>query len=1166
MNNSDPIELLATAIKEERSFVLFAGQHFDPAHEAVLSAFRAHLKCSDSDPGWRSVLDGGVRPSDMQWLSERFDRSVPSDAITPLFEFAWSAVFTSSLDPQFLRRFETRGRQPEAVLSHDAHPAVPRSRSRPPIHYLLGKSDETAEDVRPPRNLVELLRRVQLQAVALANRIAETATPLGIVVIAGYVPAEDWLSPETLLAPLSDDGQPKVIWFGHSGETDSPLAQDMVGKGSLLTSKATLASAVKELEIRGLFDAEISVGPDEPGMVSLEDGRSLDIGPALRMRVEASAAIVDDGWTENPEPLTDAESYESFRRFHGNRGGFRHLVEGVARGFAVERDFELILWDAVKAKLKQIGKADAEDVVFLHGQSGTGKSIALARLTLRIRKEMRLPVIAAQYRIPHHADIEAFCEEAERLGAPATVLICGFNQSPQRYDGLAAALRSRGRRLLIVGACYRVETHDRDGSHRFVAAPATVSESERSAFEKLRFGVLPTSRRNERLTAEHTFAMFYRRLPAAREGLAAGVSSEARVAEERLRYRAQRMPRPSKELPPIAQQLIDLGIARSQSSWFGSDEKLAALHSDEAGRLIDYVMVTGRIDCPIPVNLLFRVLNQEAGVQFREIVHLFEDIDLFRWQKNEEGSDYLISPRLQLEADLICRRRLSGAQEVGRLLDLIGRVRVGSGNRFDLEGRAEKSFLIDLLFKVDRDGPRREAYREGWARFADALKGLRRASEALDLDLILRESVFRRRAAAQLRGSGVAGAKQKRVAMLDEARDAVDKALDQVAGQQLIISQRTKRRLFGERSAIYGYLAVECALDKSETAYWSDYLAARAAGEKAIGIGGDYHPIDIALWTAGDVLEARKEDLSVKQRGELLADLYSTIDMADDVLQVSRRSKKTTRKSLDLRLLGEGSAAGQRSRYLGRLHEVAAIMGNAELESEAFTELDRVAPEAATFLQARRLAEPFYEAEQPLSLRVREAAKDAADYIATRTEEGVPLDDRCRRLFLSLRWAHATGDRLLFAQRGRTPMQRDTVQELRNVVSDLNCQAEMHARNRERFLEAVLCWILGDMSEAYGIWRSLSQETQYEDRSRVVRWLIASNEDGNPREFRGRVERKGESDWRVRVEEPASLIAIRAHDFPGEDLAHGRTVRGFGIAFNYIGPIADPLSRGVRRR
>ena len=305
MNNPDPIELLASAIQEERPIVLFAGQCFDPAHEAVLGAFRTHLKCADSDPGWRSTLDRRIGPSDMQWLSERFDRCVPCDAIAPLFEVAWSAVFTSSIDPQFLRRFEARGRQPEAVLSHDARPTVARSRSRPPIHYLLGKSDETTEDVRPPRTSVELLRRVQLQAVTLANRIAETATPLGVVVIAGYAPSKDWLPEETLLVPLSGHGQSKVIWFGHSGDPDSPLVEEMISNGSLLTVTATLASAVKELEIRGVFDVEASVGPDEPGMVSLGDGATLDIGPALRMRVEASAAIVDDGWTESAEPLTD---------------------------------------------------------------------------------------------------------------------------------------------------------------------------------------------------------------------------------------------------------------------------------------------------------------------------------------------------------------------------------------------------------------------------------------------------------------------------------------------------------------------------------------------------------------------------------------------------------------------------------------------------------------------------------------------------------------------------------------------------------------------------------------------------------------------------------------------------------------------------------------------
>ena len=36
--------------------------------------------------------------------------------------------------------------------------------------------------------------------------------------------------------------------------------------------------------------------------LSVKDA-ALDITPALRLRVEASAAIVDDGWTEDPEPL-----------------------------------------------------------------------------------------------------------------------------------------------------------------------------------------------------------------------------------------------------------------------------------------------------------------------------------------------------------------------------------------------------------------------------------------------------------------------------------------------------------------------------------------------------------------------------------------------------------------------------------------------------------------------------------------------------------------------------------------------------------------------------------------------------------------------------------------------------------------------------------------------
>ena len=147
---TDPLEILTDALKDERPLVLFAGQSLDSAHDAILGALLDHLGCADCESGWHAAIERGMSASDMAWLSERFERCVPSDAASRIFEVGWRAVFTSSIDPRFARRFETRGRQPEMVLSRGVYARTPRSRSRPPIHYLFGKPDETDEDSRVP--------------------------------------------------------------------------------------------------------------------------------------------------------------------------------------------------------------------------------------------------------------------------------------------------------------------------------------------------------------------------------------------------------------------------------------------------------------------------------------------------------------------------------------------------------------------------------------------------------------------------------------------------------------------------------------------------------------------------------------------------------------------------------------------------------------------------------------------------------------------------------------------------------------------------------------------------------------------------------------------------------------------------------------------------------
>ena len=1160
--SSGPVAMIAEALQAKLPLVLFAGQSLDRSHAPILAALLDRIDCEDRSSGWKTALKQGLTDDDLSWLSERFDRSVRSAASAPIFDFAWSAVFTSSIDPQFPRRFETRGRLPEAVLSKHGRARVPRSRSRPPVYHLLGKSDETVAEARAPRTQMELKSRAVIHTADLVGRIAETATVRGLVVIAGYCPAGDLMPADDLLAPLLIRPGPTVIWFDAPDQLDSDIAEQMIRDGALITADGTLTEAIGQLELRGEIDLAESAAPDEPGMVTLSGGTVLDLQPALRLRVEASAAIVDDEWTEAPDPLNEDESAESFRRFHGTFGDFRVLVSGVPRGYCIEREFEQRLWNTVLRKLDSLGRHESDDVIVLHGQSGTGKTIALARLARRLRVECRLPVVVANHRIPTDTDIEAFCLQAERLDAKATVLICDCNQPPHRYGEISSALRSRGRRLLIVGTCYRLETVSPD---RFVEAPTLVSPSEMSAFEDFRKRFcpdLPQSNSTDSSNSTNSiFAMLYRSLPFSRGTLATGIASEARAAEGKIREQARSMPQYTIGISPLAQQLIDLDLVPDSRPLFEDDAARATLGLDSAGRLVEYVMVAGRVYCHVPMNLMLRVLSDDDSLDADQIKYLFSDLDLIRTTQDYEGADYYLAPRLQLEADLICRRRLTPETEIDRLIDLIRSARPG------VDERIERDFLLRLLYNIDRSGPRKKAYSEGYLRFADALKLLREQHATVDPDLVLRECVLRRRAVQSQRDFRSDVPVHESLATLNDARDAIDRALREIDDDGVRISSRTKQSLVTERAAIYGFLAVQQARQDTQGAFWSDYLAARTASNCVIGVsGGSLHPVNIALWTGRDVLREKRDELTPPQAAELRADLYANIDFADDLVGVTRRPIRRSHTSHVLGDVDEHPALPEElSEYLPLRSQVADAMGDTDLDEQTLRMLSEIAPQTAIFLIARRRAESVYAGRCPFDRDTRALAADTADYIDSQTDIGVNLDDRCRRLLLTLRWAHVTGERLMFRQRGKTPPGEQSISRLFRTVSALNESGGADARIRERYLEAVLSWLLRDTKHASSLWQSLSDDTDYQDRHRTVRWHLVSDEQGEPRRFRGRVE-VSDVKHTVRVEEMEQSIALSLHDFPSDEIRHGRELRDFGIAFNYIGPIADPLSRHSPRR
>ena len=1140
--SSNAIDTITEALQDQRPLVLFAGQDFDydrSNSRSILDVLLERLNHKDNETGWKTVLNLNKTSEDMEWLSERFDRSVLSAAALRIVDITWSAVFTSSINPQIARNFETRGRQPEQILSRDTYARVSRSRSRPPIHYIFGKCDETEIDTRVPRNKAAWKTRLRRHASNFINRIGQTATARGVVVISGYHPESDWLPVDDLLAPLSDHHGLQILWFGNSIDFNSDVAPEMISNGMLTITETSLATVIDQIDLGGYVDFAKSVAPDEPGMVSI-GGAFLDITPALRLRVEASAAIMDDTWSEEPDPLTGSQLQEAFRRFHGGVGNFRVLVEGVARRFAIERDFEDLLWRSIMRSLDRLGHRDQSDIVLIHGQSGTGKSIAVARLALHIRRRLRLPVLVATTRIPPYADIEAFCSEAEHVGAQATVLICDASQAPDRYEDLASAMRSKGRRILIVGTAYRTKQPDHQPSVKFIEAIARVTDTEAAALKRLvtAFGHPTSILQPASSEQSNIFAMLYRHLPEGRGHLASGVSAEARAMERLLRARAQQTPRP-RDLSPIAIGLIEAGIVKPTSQLFERHDELAAEGLDAAGRLIDYVMVVGRLNCPVPLNLIFRVITKSSfHTNLNQILQLFKDLDLFRWcETGVEGSDLLIAPRIQLEAELICRRRIADTQEeIKRIIELITSVRLG------LDRKSERSFLLDLLQKLDRNGPRGNIYRSGYLEIAKALETLRTHHGILDATFMLKECVFRRQAVFAYSSAYSTGDESgdRRLEILDSARATVEEALRLIDGDQIGARKKTRQNLLAERSAIYGYLAVQRARSRDSEEYWADYLAARAASQKAVAITEDYHPIDIALWTASDIL--RDADLSNDRRAEVLADLNSALELAEESMSGRLRPTK----------------------FLERRVRVAESINDKKLSSVALKELEDSAPAAATFLLAKRQARAVYEVDPPFDGTTRSIAANVADFLSARARSipTVSNDFRCLRLLLRLRWAQATGERLLRRQRGHTPSDPALISELLSIVSDINERSGLVARNKERFLEAVLAWLIRDTNRAIDIWRLLSRDTEYEDRSRVIRHLLITDKDGSARRFRGRILNKvGMSNWRIKVHGIDRPIKLLAREFKDEELANGREVRGFGIAFNYIGPIADPLSR-----
>jgi hypothetical protein len=1138
-----PGELLLRSIQNGFPMVLLLGQDAwsTKTHpDAILELALARLERPSSiEKGWPGLIDGKDLPDGYHvWLAERFLRRQIPPWMTSLAVVPWSAIYTSSLDPTLTQAFSSAWREPQAILTSSEVPVVGRSTARTPLYYLFGRAGISDPQAMAPHNRQTLRIRQNVHAVPMLNRLAETTTPVGLLVIDGVTLGRDWLASDALLTTIEQLPTGQVLWCGFDREASIPPDYvELIDRGHVVATSMRLSMLIAELQTSGRLDdlSQIQVS-DQVGEITLATQQNsvtiFSPPPELRIRVEASAAIVDDSWTSFQAPLGSETSYATFRRFHGDVEGPRALVSGVRRGFAIVRDFERQILSKVEDAIAN--HARFPDPIVVHGQSGTGKSIALAHLVARLREKHRVPVLYAVTRIPAGTDVERFCDEVEKHGASVTVIVCDNNAPVSRYRDLLFGLRSRGRRVVLVCSTYRQIDLAEPVPEYLVEAPDALSEGERNALASLVNRLNPGGTKLVSGTDRHILLALYHLLPASRMRLSSGLGKETRVTEEEIRQRA-RSPLPAQKAETrMGQQLLSAGFQATNTQILLSkiDDALQGL-DDDAGRLINLVMVPGQLGCAVPIDVLIRALNSgKKPIGLDVIAYMFRGIDLFRWRTGQGSEDLLVAPRLSFEAEIICERRMLGARNEGTyLVELVKATRLG----WDAGG-TERRFLLDLLQRMGPDGSRSDRYTESYLDVARALTELRITFGVLDPSLMLQESVFRRSA---IRKEMVSP--EFRLGILEEARSAVQAALDHLEAQRSNTAVRTRANLLVERATIFGFLAThQASMSSGVDAVWSSYLAARTAARTAIGVSETYFPLDVSLWIPADLLE--RVELPEKLRLELTADIYSVLDRVEPT----------------------AFPIEQQVKYSTRRYRLGQVLSDSAMSDAAFEQLAKDGSTVGYYLQARSVG-PLLgaEASDVIVDDDKRKAEDAVTFL-TKHWDAIRNDERCLRYYLQCRWMLAVGQRLFRNQRGALPFYETDRRDILRIVETINSLASLGADNSLLYLRAVLAWLVDEERSALDTWMDLARETDFLDPRRPYRRHIITNADQTPLVFSGRIESDNDP-YTIRVTEMNRRIKLLNRDFPGLDLGYGRQVSGFSIAFNYIGPIADPPQSKGRR-
>lgn len=1076
----------------------------------------------------------------MAMLHNISSRIAVPESMDLLASLPWNCVLTSSFHDVLDRALgAAEWRQLQPVIDGANSPSDPRNKLRLCLFKLYGCVTREKDSEWPPMTRLQKLQRDSIASEMLSD-LHSVVTPKGTLVIDSLA-ANDWLQRDTLVQAVSRLGVGQVHLFNATDEDLNHVGLQLLQEEERVCfhrdSFAEALGKVSKDSVGKLFGE--GKGWTDGVQLTLPSGKKHTFSPSDWRRLTNGLVVLsDDDASKQYQFNSDDERYRRFKDFLYGTHGVPDW-QAFASGMAFRRSEFNTLQKIVHERLER--QRLNEKPILIVGQSGTGKSVALAELAVMMRKK-NWPVV---YFGRNESDIDAevvsaLATDLDGMESTPLLLIWDASVGPDSFASLTNLFASHGRKVVVVGAAYQEsdkavcvpfsEIMQHEDAERFL-------DHLKSFDESLVAGISPKDfeRRN-------FWAWLWRLLPESRGQLRLGLLSEAenyfQSLEHSFREQAVQAPVAQGTLGALLQQ-AGIDIVQSDQTEKMNLRNARGEAASKVETLSGLILVPGSFGEDVPVDLVLRCLGREG---FPILQTALKNVPVFRWSEDDRGN-HLLGARQQIEASVFVWSTFSKSEQFDFMLELLGSVQArGDWRQFN----PEVTFALNLLRSIGPDSTRGTTGAE-LVTLADVVKKIIDQSGAnINPWLAFQEGYLRREALKHRRGEinwkdvvSVSSGVNDFMGQYSLAAEALERAETAYGTTSDPKLNRRLSQIHTEYAGLCG-IAQDLQNRVSEMPE-SDGVLSHVAEQLRFGYEDAVRHCKKAVrldtenvYSLDVQFRVIKNELSLtQQQGEVPTDVHA--EMVSELCDVL------------------GNEAWDLSPdYFGqRKLEFADIIGDSALRTEALKELADAGSFAGEYLlawkniyYADRQWRPDHEIDEALG----------------RIESLQSVDDaKLLRLYTNA-WWHRFAKADLFDRKSERKTVRLSSVQWEHYAKWLSKRVRKHddVSPRTQFLYAWALFQIGDFAESGARFKQLDQSV-FAGAFRVVRLALWSDEDGKPVVCSGTIRRmsEGRKGW-VYVPALRKTIPFQPSDFKSEKLFVNQPLPEFHIAFNFRGALADP--------